>query len=63
MQTTFIMAQKLNVSPFDIMAQDVDAVILVVNYLLESIEENNTNVENNNLLSEKERDSEFWSAL
>lgn len=57
------MAQKLNVSPFDIMAQDVDAVILVVNYLLESIEENNTNVENNNLLSEKERDSEFWSAL
>jgi hypothetical protein len=45
------------------MAQDIEAVIMVVNYFLDCNEEKQTNKENNNSLTEKERDSEFWSAL
>ena len=61
METTFILAQKLNVSPFEIMAQDVEAVIMVINHFVESAE--NHKEENNNSLTEKERDSGFWDAI
>lgn len=60
METTFILAQKLNVSPFEIMAQEIDAVIMVVNYYLDCNEAKNNTSES---LPEKERDKDFWSAL
>ena len=35
MKTTFILAQHFNITPFEIMAQEIDAVIMVVNYLVD----------------------------
>ena len=63
MKTTFILAQKLGVSPFDIMAQDIDAVIMVVNYLIDSGAKSNADDYSRNTLTEKEQDKAFWAAL
>jgi len=62
MKTTFLVARSLAVSPFEVMAQDLDFVIMVVNFLLDSADENKTH-DNNNVLSEKDKDKDFWSAL
>lgn len=59
METTFILAQKMNVTPFDIMAQDVEAVIMVVNFYLEQSNQTTAGKE----VSERERDKDFWAAL
>lgn len=63
MGLTFIIAEKLGVSPFNIMAQDLEEVIMVVNYMIDSAEETNTNTTTENALTEKEQDRAFWSAL
>ena len=63
MKTTFILAQKLGVSPFEIMAQDIDAVIMVVNYLVDSSAESNAEKDSHNTFNEKEQDKAFWAAL
>jgi hypothetical protein len=61
MRTTFLIAQRLGVSPFDIMEQDLEWVIMVVNYILQSVENKHEN--SPKVLSEKEADEGFWSAL
>ena len=63
MKTTFILAGNFGVTPFDIMRQDLDEVILIVNYLSES---GRTEREGNNTqstITEKEQDKKFWSAF
>ena len=60
METTFILAKNFGVTPFEIMAQDIDAVILVINYFVESNNENNNN---DNTMNEKEQTKDFWACL
>ena len=60
MKTTFLVAQNLAVSPFEVMSQDLECVIMVVNYLLDSATEYKTRGKGTN---EKEKDKDFWSAL
>lgn len=59
MEMTFLLAQKMNVTPFEIMAQDVEAVIMVVNFYVEK----SNQTPDGNELTERERDSSFWAAL
>lgn len=61
MQTTFILAQHFGVTPFEIMAQEIDEVIMVINYLLISKDRNEH--ESKNEISEKEQDKSFWDCL
>ena len=64
MQTTFILAGNFNVTPFEIMRQDVDEVIMIVNYLAESGKANKQdNINTENILTEKEQDKNFWACL
>lgn len=60
MKTTFLVAQNLAVSPFEVMSQDLEFVIMVVNYLLDSAIEHKTQDKET---TEKEKDRDFWSAL
>lgn len=60
MRTTFLVAQNLAVSPFDVMAQDVDVVIMVINYFVDSASGEDAR---GNEMTEKEKDRAFWSAL
>lgn len=60
MKTTFLIAQNLAVSPFDVMSQDLEYVIMVINYLIEGAYEKHST---DNVLSEKDKDRDFWSAL
>lgn len=60
MKTTFLVAQNLAVSPFEVMSQDLEFVIMVVNFLLDSATEHKTH---DKTISEKEKDRDFWSAL
>ena len=60
MKTTFLVAQNLAVSPFEVMSQDLEYVIMVVNYLLDSANEHKTQDKG---MTEKEKDKDFWSAL
>ena len=60
MKTTFLVAQNLAVSPFDVMSQDLEFVIMVVNYLVDSASEHKTQDKG---MTEKENDRDFWSAL
>ena len=62
MQTTFILAGNFGVTPFEIMRQDLDEVILVVNYLTERGREGKAG-NNTNTVNEKEQDKSFWSAF
>ena len=63
MKTTFILAGNFGVSPFDIMRQDIDEVILIINYLAESGKTSNQDNKSSNNLTEKEKDKSFWAAL
>jgi hypothetical protein len=60
MKTTFLVAQNLAVSPFEVMSQDLEFVIMVVNFLLDSASEHKTQDKG---MTEKEKDRDFWSAL
>jgi hypothetical protein len=60
MQTTFILAGNFGVTPFEIMRQDLDEVIMIINYLSES---GKTSKQPVNTITEKEQDKNFWSAL
>ena len=42
MSLTNTIAKEYNVSPFEILKQDSDEVIMLINYILESREEENT---------------------
>lgn len=59
MNVTFILAKNYDVTPFEIMAQDLEEVIMVVNYLLDSGSESKTD----NCTSDKENDKDFWNGL
>jgi hypothetical protein len=65
MKTTFILAGNFGVTPFDIMRQDLDEVILIVNYLSERGRASKTdnNTQSASAITEKEQDKEFWSAF
>ena len=60
MKTTFLVAQNLAVSPFEVMSQDLEFVIMVVNFLLDSATEHKAH---DKIVNEKEKDRDFWSAL
>ena len=60
MKTTFLVARNLAVSPFEVMSQDLEFVIMVVNFLLDSATGNKTQDKEQ---TEKEKDRAFWSAL
>lgn len=62
MKTTFILAGNFNVTPFEIMRQDIDEVIMIINYLVESGRASKQDT-NDNALTEKEQDRSFWAAL
>lgn len=64
MQTTFILAGNFGVTPFEIMRQDLDEVIMIVNYLAESGKASKQDgIKTNNFINEKEQDRSFWAAL
>lgn len=61
---TFILAGNFGVTPFEIMRQDLDEVIMIVNYLAESGKESKQDgIKTNNFINEKEQDKAFWAAL
>ena len=62
MKTTFILAGNFGVTPFEIMRQDIDEVIMVINYLVDSGRASKQEP-TNNALTEKEQDKSFWAAL
>ena len=64
MQTTFILAGNFGVTPFEIMRQDLDEVIMIVNYLAESGKASKQDgIKTKSILTEKEQDKSFWAAL
>jgi hypothetical protein len=63
MQTTFILAGNFGVTPFEIMRQDLDEVIMIVNYLSESGKASRTDNAAIDTITEKEQDKNFWSAF
>ena len=65
MKTTFILAGNFGVTPFDIMRQDLEEVIMVVGYLAESGRASKADKDTTaqNTLTEKEQDKKFWSAF
>ena len=63
MQTTFILAGNFNVTPFEIMRQDIEEVIMIINYLADKGKASKAGFNAYNVLTEKEQDKNFWSAL
>ena len=63
MQTTFILAGNFNVTPFEIMRQDLDEVIMIINYLTECGKSRNRDNIPVSTMTEKEQDKSFWAAL
>lgn len=63
MQTTFILAGNFNVTPFEIMRQELDEVILILNYLAESGKGSKQGAPVKAGANEKEQDRSFWAAL
>lgn len=64
MQTTFILAGNFGVTPFEIMRQDLDEVIMIVNYLAESGKASKQDdIKTKSTITEKEQDRSFWAAL
>lgn len=63
MQTTFILAGNFNVTPFEIMRQDLDEVIMIINYLTESGRSRKRDQIPVSTMTEKEQDKSFWAAL
>ena len=62
MKTTFLVAQNLDVSPFEVMSQDLEFVIMVVNFLLDSATERKTPTADK-VISEKEKDNEYGESF
>ena len=60
--TTETLARSYNVTPFEIMAQDCDEVILFINYLLRKAEYT-PEKEPPSAQSEREESAAFWAAL
>lgn len=60
METTFILAGSFGVTPFEIMKQDVDVVIMIINYLSES---GKASKQEEKILSDKEQARSFWASL
>lgn len=60
--TTETLARSYNVTPFEIMAQECDEVILLINYLLRKAE-NAPEAPPVNVQSEREESASFWAAL
>ena len=60
--TTETLARSFNVTPFEIMAQDCDEVILYINYLLHKAE-NTPETAPTSARSEREESAAFWAAL
>lgn len=58
MNITFILSKNFGVTPFEIMAQDIDEVIMVINYFVGIGHEHNTSQN-----SEKEESDAFWACL
>lgn len=63
MQTTFILAGNFGVTPFEIMRQDLDEVIMIVNYLCASGNARKNAEIRSDTMTEKEQDAGFWAAL
>lgn len=64
MQTTFILAGNFGVTPFEIMRQDLDEVIMIVNYLAKSGKASKQDeIKTKSILNDKEKDQSFWAAL
>lgn len=65
MKSTFILAKNFNVTPFEIMAQDIDEVILVLNYLIESGKESRQEAteQQGASASDREQAQAFWACL
>lgn len=63
MQTTFILAGNFGVTPFEIMRQDLDEVIMIINYLAESGKAGKKDIAAHSTISEKEQDKNFWSSF
>lgn len=63
MQLTFILAGNFGVTPFEIMRQDLDEIIMVVTYLSESGKASKRDGNTTTARSEKEQDKNFWAAL
>jgi hypothetical protein len=65
MQATFLLAGNFNVTPFEIMREDVDEVIMIINYLAEIGSESRQGnaINATTTISEKEQDRSFWAAL
>ena len=62
MKTTFILAEKFKVTPFEIMAQEIDAVIMVINHFITSAENNGRGVVETTI-NEKEQAKDFWACM
>ena len=60
--TTETLARSFNVTPFEIMAQDCDEVILYINFLLYKAE-NKPETPPTSARSEREESAAFWAAL
>ena len=60
--TTETLARSYNVTPFEIMAQDCDEVILLINYLLRKAE-NAPESAPASIANEREESAAFWAAL
>lgn len=55
LKTTITLAGNYNITPFEVMAQDTDEVIMLINYLLELGQDQKTNEPSAN----KQKDN-FW---
>lgn len=60
METTFILAGSFGVTPFEIMKQDVDEVIMIINYLSES---GKASKQEDKMLNDKEEANSFWASI
>lgn len=64
MDFTCELSKSYSLSPFEIMKQDKDEVIMLVNYYIEKGQENNqTDLTVDNYKNDKESDKQFWSLL
>lgn len=60
METTFILAGSFGVTHFEIMKQDVDEVIMIINYLSES---GKASKQEDKMLNDKEQANSFWASI
>lgn len=60
MKITVTLAGNYNVTPFEIFKQDLDEVIMLINYYLSLSENSETELVR---APEKEKDRDFWTCL